>query len=199
MLNAFSGNAKRCSVPAGAHRAGCKVRQYPGNSTSSAKLPHCHSCSAPIDSQALCQQQNYTVPALLRHPGVCIGAHQCWHSLRRADCSCSAFTAQGSLLLLSRKEKKSTEQNCYGQLAQRRCQAKGHKSPGCQKRHVVLPQEVLSRGAKPEQFPVGAAPNEVQEERTTLMSRCKRLAHADVLASLGLEQSIKHSIHMMHP
>lgn len=81
----------------------CSVRHYPGSSTSSChshKLTLCHSWSAPTDSQALPQWQNYIFSTVLRNPGVCIGAHQCWPSLRRADCSCSAFTAQGSLLLL---------------------------------------------------------------------------------------------------
>lgn len=42
---------------------------------------------------------------------------------------------------------------------------------GLQKRLLVLPQEVLSQGAKAEQFPVGAAPNEVHGERAALTSR----------------------------
>lgn len=90
-------------VRAGAHRAGCKERQYPGSSTS------CHRPNSPIATPG----QVLRIPRLFTNSRTTFSPHS-WDilesglehisahltSLKRADCSCSAFTAQGSLLLL---------------------------------------------------------------------------------------------------
>lgn len=125
------------------------------------------------------QQKNYIFPSFLRNLEACTGTYQClplWEGPATAERSHSSHLR---VVPWKGREKMGTKLQSYSNVANsEQAPGKRDKPLGPQTRHLLLPEEVLSQGAKPEPFPIQAAPNEVHRQRAALTSRvwfCKPL------------------------